>query len=82
MTNSSPTFVARFADGEVTRMTTNTSLTTLDVDRGVRLSHHAYRLRKKLGPTEPAPPIIEACFEHEGSTLATYDAAALEAASS
>ena len=49
MTNSSPTFVARFADGEVTRMTTHTSLTTLDVDRGVRLSHSCLSIAEEAG---------------------------------
>jgi hypothetical protein len=81
----SPIFVARFADGEVTRMTTYTSLTALDVGRGVRLAHHAYRSRKKLGSMAPTPPIIEARFERliakrgqeSWETLATYDAAAL-----
>jgi hypothetical protein len=44
MTNS-PTFIARFIDGETTRMTTHTKLDKLDVRRGVRLSQHAYRSR-------------------------------------
>jgi hypothetical protein len=86
MTEESPTFVARFADGEVTRMTTYTSPTALDVGRGVRLAQHAYQSRKKHDPTAPTPPIIEARFERlildkrgqeVWETLATYDAAAL-----
>jgi len=40
-----PTFVATFADGEVTRMSTFTSLAKLDVDRGMRLSLYAYESR-------------------------------------
>jgi hypothetical protein len=36
-TRVGPTFVARFADGQVTRMSTFTSLDKLDYGRGVRL---------------------------------------------
>jgi hypothetical protein len=75
--SSSPTFVAHFADGEVTRMTTHTPLTPLNVARGVKLARHAYRSRKKLEPTAPTSEIVEARFEQDGSTLATYDAATL-----
>jgi hypothetical protein len=74
----SPTFVARFADSETTRMTTHTSLDRLDVERGVRLAQHAYRSRKKQEP----PAIIEAWFESNGTRLASYDADALKAAGS
>ena len=70
----SPTFVARFADGETTRMTTHTSLAKLDVGRGVRLARHAYRSRMKKEP----PVIVEAHFESDGTRLASYDAGALE----
>jgi hypothetical protein len=73
--SSAPTFVARFADGEVTRMTTHTPLDPLDVGRGVKLARHAYRSRKKL--TAPTPAIVEAHFEQDGSTIATYDAVTL-----
>jgi hypothetical protein len=71
-----PTFVAAFADGEVTRMTVFTSLTNLDVGRGLRLSQAAYeararRLGRLLHPT--APPIVRAHFERDGEVLATYD---------
>jgi hypothetical protein len=79
MTNS-PTFVAHFADGEVTRMTTHTPRAPLDVNRGVTLACHAYRSRKKLEPTAPTPAVVEARFEgQDGGTLATYDAATLAA---
>jgi hypothetical protein len=40
-----PTFVAKFADGEVTRMTTFTSLEKLDWNRGVALSYAAWQSR-------------------------------------
>jgi hypothetical protein len=71
-----PTFVATFRDGEVTRMSTFTSLTNLDVGRGVRLSEAAYRSRKK---TEIVPPIMKAHFERDGKALAHYSPDALGA---
>jgi hypothetical protein len=74
--SNAPTFVARFADGTITRMTTSTSLTKLDVARGVKLAQWAYRSRIKIKP----PAIDEAHFEQNGTTLATYDADALAAA--
>jgi hypothetical protein len=70
---SGPVFVARFTDGQLTRMTTHSSLAKLDVERGVRLAQHAYRSRMKREP----PQIVEASFEANGETLATYDATAL-----
>jgi hypothetical protein len=73
---SSPTFIAKFADGEITRMSVFTSTAKLDVNRGVHLSRHAYRSRKKKEP----PAIVDARFEQEGQTLKTYDADALAAA--
>jgi hypothetical protein len=72
-----PTFVAHFADGVITRMTTHTPPVRLDVGHGVALARHAYRARKKLKPGTPTPAILEARFEREGSTLATYDATTL-----
>lgn len=76
---TSPTFVARFADGEVTRMTTHTSPYKLDVGRGIRLSRSAYRARKQLKPETPTPEVVEASYVSalDGSTLKAYDAAAL-----
>jgi hypothetical protein len=63
-----PTFVAEFADGVVTRMTTFTSLEKLDWDRGERLSQAAYQSRWR---THNAPPaIIAAHFEQDGKVLA------------
>ena len=69
-----PTFVAEFADGAVTRMSTFTSVEKLDWDRGVRLSIAAYQSRWRLAraqyrewngkryllhrPAAPVPPTI------------------------
>jgi hypothetical protein len=47
---SSPTFVATFADGTVTRMTTHCADGRLDLGRGVRLSQAAYESRRKQQP--------------------------------
>jgi hypothetical protein len=60
-----PTFVARFADGQVTRMSTYTSLTNLDRGRGERLSLAAYESRMK----QAAPAIMEAHFEQDGVVI-------------
>jgi hypothetical protein len=49
-----PTFVAKFADGTVTRMSTFTSLEKLDWRRGVRLSQAAYQSRWTMRPQEAA----------------------------
>ena len=74
-----PTFVAEFADGEVTRMSTYTSLTRLDWDRGERLAQAAYRSRWRRRQriytpypiVEPVPPAITtAWFEQNGVVLA------------
>ena len=78
---SSPTFIARFVDGEVVRMTTyhddKRKTLDLDLERGVRLARWAYlsrkrqdRSRKKQGPVL----MTEASFECLGETLATYTA--------
>jgi hypothetical protein len=77
----SPVFIAKFADGEITRMTTYCSSEKPDVERGVRLSRHAYRSRTRREP----PAIIEARFEEarfeddNGRTIAVYDRAFLDA---
>ena len=66
---SGPTFVARFADGQTTRMSTHTTLDKLDMKRGVRLSRHAYSSRVRKDP----PVILEARFESaDGEVLAEY----------
>jgi DNA-binding transcriptional regulator YdaS (Cro superfamily) len=75
-----PTFVAEFADGTVTRMSTFTSLEKLDWERGERLSQAAYQSRwrvrqRKQHPNlvdsiAPVPPaIISARFEQDGKVL-------------
>jgi hypothetical protein len=46
-TDVGPTFVAQFADGEVTRMSIFTTLADLDLGRGVRLACAAYDSRKR-----------------------------------
>jgi hypothetical protein len=78
-----PTFVAEFADGVITRMTTFTSLTDLDWARGERLSRAAYesrwraQYRKRNGEPCPVdeialvpPAIRSARFEQNGVVLA------------
>jgi hypothetical protein len=72
MQGPNPTFVAKFADGVVTRMTTwhAPERTTLDLARGVKLARHAYHSR--MG--SEAPAITCASFERDGATLATYTA--------
>ena len=74
-----PTFVARFADGEVTRMSTFTSLSNLDRARGERLSRAAWATRHQLSCewtsaqlVEMCPPIVGGYFEQDGVMLATY----------
>jgi hypothetical protein len=71
--SSSPVFVARFSDGEVTRMTTYAANGKLDRKRGVQLARHAYRSRMKKEPSA----IVEAHFEKEGAILAIYEEGAL-----
>jgi hypothetical protein len=71
MKNDSPTFVATFADGVVTRMTTHCkSDTKLDMMRGVVLAHHAYRQR--TGRESVA--LVKAHFERDGTLLQAYSA--------
>jgi hypothetical protein len=53
---TSPTFVARFADGVTTRMTCNCEDHHLDLPRGIKLSQAAYESRIKKSP----PAIVEA----------------------
>ena len=72
-----PTCVAIFADGEVTRMSTYTSLTRLDWERGLRLSQAAYESRWRtrvrvhgVPPLSALPPIVSAYFEQDGVVLA------------
>jgi hypothetical protein len=56
----SPTFVATFADGEVTRMTVFGTPDNVDVERAKRLARYAYdesRTKKTL------PAFVKAHFE-------------------
>jgi hypothetical protein len=75
MTNS-PTFIAEFADGQVTRMTIYCKPGKLDVARGVRLAQHAYRPRMKQDP----PAIVAASFEHSDGRSEPLGAEALKIA--
>ena len=72
-----PTFVAKFQDGTVTRMSVFTPMDKLDWDRGVRLSQAAYQSRWRrmrhiradfIEPVLPA--IVAAYFEQDGVVLA------------
>jgi hypothetical protein len=72
-----PSFVAKFADGVVTRMSVFTSLEKLDWARGERLSQAAYvsrwrRARRvRADFIEPVLPVIVAMhFEQDGMVLA------------
>ena len=77
-----PTFVAEFADGTVTRMSTFTSLNKLDWSRGEYMARHAWASRRKAPPdwdsaklAEAAPPIIACRFEQNGKVLAQRNGA-------
>jgi hypothetical protein len=73
MTKGSPTFIAKFHDGQGTRMTVwhAPERKTLDLARGVKLARHAYRSRMKCEP----PGMIKGHFENgDGTVLATYTA--------
>jgi len=53
--HSSPTCVATFADGEITRMTVWSANGKPDLRRGIKLAHAAYESR-----TQRKPPAITA----------------------
>jgi hypothetical protein len=72
----SPTFVAHFADGEITRMTVYCEPGKLDVGRGARLAQQAYRSRMRREP----PAIIAANFEHNDGRSESVEAEALKTA--
>jgi hypothetical protein len=66
-----PTFVARFSDGIVTRMTCHCARGNLNLRRGIVMSRAAYESRTK--GKEP-PPIVEARFQTpDGKILCEYD---------
>ena len=67
----SPVFVAEFADGITTRMTTFCEDDSkLDMARGIILARHAYHQRTG----QRAPALAKASFERDGQTLKTYNA--------
>ena len=80
-THVGPCFVAEFADGTVTRMTTYCMADDrLDWDRGMRLARAAYASRQRTrARAEPeivasiAPAIVAAHFERAGVVLARYE---------
>ena len=75
-----PTIVCRFSDGEVVRMSVNTTLENLDWYRGERLAQAAWRARWRRRQriytpypvVEPVPPLIVAAHfeEQDGTVLA------------
>jgi hypothetical protein len=89
MSKHSPTFVATFADGEVTRMSVYHAegCATFDLCRGIRLAMAAYDARARRrdtalgfdGAPVTVPAIVKAHFEDVGHepaiVLAEYDEA-------
>jgi hypothetical protein len=66
-----PTFVARFSDGIVTKMTCYCAHGNLDLRRGIVLSRAAYESRTK---GKKPPPIAKAHFQTlDGVVLREYD---------
>jgi hypothetical protein len=59
--SASPTFVARFVDGEVTRMTTHCTPRRLDAAQGMRLSVGAYEIRVRNRRRGAIACTIELC---------------------
>lgn len=74
---TSPTLVARFADGVTTRMTCNCDDHHLNLPRGIKLSQAAYESRIRKSP----PTIVEACFVEPftDDAIEIYSRAELEA---
>ena len=70
----SPTFVATFADGVVTRMTVFGTPDDVDVERAKRLARYAYESRTKKTP----PAFLKAHFEQAGVVFRAYSAVELE----
>ena len=70
----SPTFVATFADGEVTRMTVFGTPDDVDLERAKRLARYAYESRTKKTP----PAFLKAHFEQAGVVVRAYSAVELD----
>ena len=75
-------FVAEFADGQTTRMSTFMPRGKLDLGRGIRVARHAHNQRTG----KSAGRIVAAHYEDNsqdgqpGAVLRTYSAAELDAA--
>jgi hypothetical protein len=67
--SDAPVFVAKFSDGEQTRMSVFCQ-SKPNLARAVRLSRHAYRSRKGREP----PPMVAGYFELDGKVLERHDA--------
>jgi hypothetical protein len=71
----SPTFVCKFSDGQIVRMTVYHAVDrkSFNLPRGVRLARHAHRSRTRKSPR---PKIVEACFvdPNDGTILCEYTA--------
>jgi hypothetical protein len=68
---TSPTFMCRFRDVVVTKMTTHCAADNLDLRRGIVLSRLAYQSRTK---GKHPPPIVGAYFQTlGGDVLCEYD---------
>jgi hypothetical protein len=63
-----PTCVVRFADGEVTRMTTYCPGDVLDYARGEWIARHAWSSRKRR-PVRQSPRIASIHFERDGEMI-------------
>jgi hypothetical protein len=70
-----PVFVAKFADGTVTKMSIYSGLEPLDLGRGIKVARAAYGSRTGTPMSAITVPIVEARFEtSDGVLLASYTA--------
>jgi hypothetical protein len=84
---TSPTFVAEFADGEITRITCHCAPDKLDPAQGVRMSIGAYEIRsrrcareanRKTNTEVVVPKILAGRFESvDGEVLVEYSSECL-----
>jgi hypothetical protein len=75
---TSPTFVCKFSDGVVTKMTTHCSPDNLDPQRGIVLAQAAYQSRTQ---GKQPPSIAYARFQTlDGVVLHEYDITDIEGA--